>query len=335
MLAGDVEILQNFADPEDADGDGEISPADVLRIVNRLNRGVHDAESDAGVMYDVDGDGHAAPLDALLVINRLNNHSRVSAIAPEARATNLQHALDSGKLPLHLARDKALEMLQTLSHGGRWEIGERFRDGKMTHQEDAPQRVADGESVEGDLTGAGDATAPANDLLEPLDTDRKAESEFEDGDLLNWLPPVDDLQPLFDPTLWQSTIQEHTPSLAPDELEEHVRSSLAERLRTAADSEHLPDGIDVARLQDIADRLEAGETPIQDILVELHAAPAEAQPLRDRIAQIFANVDIDAIVDQVRVDLATLIEARTGEQATAEHDAAITEFFRTPPFGIF
>jgi hypothetical protein len=70
---------QNQTRNLDVNNDGQISPIDVLQIVNRLN------SSGAGALpvpspgfapppfYDVNGDGNITPADALVVINAIND----------------------------------------------------------------------------------------------------------------------------------------------------------------------------------------------------------------------------------------------------------------------
>ncbi|XZE17820.1 SdrD B-like domain-containing protein [Pirellulaceae bacterium SH449] len=65
----------NPANALDVDGDGTVSPLDVLTLINQLNAGgLHlnrDRFPDEG-FYDVDSDGTLSPLDVLRVINYLN-----------------------------------------------------------------------------------------------------------------------------------------------------------------------------------------------------------------------------------------------------------------------
>ena len=73
LLAGDV--LQNTDNPYDTDRNGVFSPADILHVINQLNRGSAPAsgegEGGGSVTYynDVNGDGFVSPIDALHGIN--------------------------------------------------------------------------------------------------------------------------------------------------------------------------------------------------------------------------------------------------------------------------
>jgi hypothetical protein len=68
---------QNSSNRFDVTGDGNVSPIDVLQVINRLNRGqplpIPPTSSDQPApWYDVTGDNLLTPLDALQLINRLN-----------------------------------------------------------------------------------------------------------------------------------------------------------------------------------------------------------------------------------------------------------------------
>jgi len=65
--------------PMDADGDGFISPLDVLILINRINGNpnlllphVRSQVGGRDTWFDVDADGYVTPIDVLLVINQLN-----------------------------------------------------------------------------------------------------------------------------------------------------------------------------------------------------------------------------------------------------------------------
>jgi hypothetical protein len=66
---------QNRSNPADVDGNGRVSPLDVLVLINHVNRfgsGPLPAYQPGDPHCDVNGDGQAGPLDSLLVINYLN-----------------------------------------------------------------------------------------------------------------------------------------------------------------------------------------------------------------------------------------------------------------------
>ena len=84
---------QSMPDPLDTNGDGIVSPRDVLLVVNWLNA---DSSSESGANnLDTNCDGHISPIDALAVINHLNQLSPVvSAIAPVASVHHDARVLD-------------------------------------------------------------------------------------------------------------------------------------------------------------------------------------------------------------------------------------------------
>ncbi|MCX6126907.1 MAG: dockerin type I domain-containing protein, partial [Proteobacteria bacterium] len=69
----------NKANKFDVDGDGGVSPLDVLTLINELNKNGARELSTSGpgasttTYYDVDSDGSISPLDALSLINNINN----------------------------------------------------------------------------------------------------------------------------------------------------------------------------------------------------------------------------------------------------------------------
>ena len=77
---------RNFADVDD---DGEVTPIDVLRVINELNNSFNftvptgsDRTKPARGFIDTSGDGRLTPLDALLVINTLQRASRAAPELP-------------------------------------------------------------------------------------------------------------------------------------------------------------------------------------------------------------------------------------------------------------
>lgn len=136
LLAADMMTMHNFAMPEDCDASGSVSPLDALVIINELNRSETNGPSDSSKMIDVDADGRLTPLDALVVINYINRGSTAgdespSAVPLEARISRLESAIARGQLPLAFGVDDARELLETMKHGGRPEIGERFLEGRL------------------------------------------------------------------------------------------------------------------------------------------------------------------------------------------------------------
>ncbi|MDZ4847715.1 MAG: dockerin type I domain-containing protein [Pirellulaceae bacterium] len=70
LFATDMELFRHNAfDPEDVNDDGEVGPADVLCVINAMNRS---RASDTTLFTDVDNDGDRSPMDVLRVINRMH-----------------------------------------------------------------------------------------------------------------------------------------------------------------------------------------------------------------------------------------------------------------------
>ncbi len=86
----------NFVNPLDTNNDGDVSPMDVLTVINFLNDPVArkwpidiraDASKESWRFLDVNGDRFVSPIDALLVINELNNKRRHLEAAAESEPT--------------------------------------------------------------------------------------------------------------------------------------------------------------------------------------------------------------------------------------------------------
>ncbi len=65
-------VYHNSHTPTDTNDDGELTPADALRVVNYLNRASAPSQSQRPLYLDTNNDGHLTPADALLVVNSLN-----------------------------------------------------------------------------------------------------------------------------------------------------------------------------------------------------------------------------------------------------------------------
>lgn len=74
---------QNPIMPLDVSGDGSITPIDVVRVINELNRSgprvlVLDSVEQNGFLLDVNGDSRVTPIDVLIIVNHLNRGPRFS-----------------------------------------------------------------------------------------------------------------------------------------------------------------------------------------------------------------------------------------------------------------
>lgn len=290
--------LQNFANPEDANHDGVISPADALIVINELNN-PNQSGSPASSSKDIDGDGVVTPRDALLIINRLNNRSPISSIAPQQRAIGLKTALDAGYVPPNMSLSQAHELLETLENGGHYEAGERFRNGQMININDQPDDLGDS-VVEAEGETGPWTQQSADSASENLPETNSLLAE-EENDPFALLQSADDAftAHLFDSTLWRNF----------SESRDGDRLALVDRFATRV-SEVLADADARERVvQAIADALQDGDRTVEDIIDELQALRATLGDAHSQIAQMFANLDVEGILDQLSVDLGTLAEA--------------------------
>ena len=75
-------VWHNSVNPYDVNGDGAITPQDVLHIINTLNQlGSRELSMDRALplippFYDVNRDGFVSPSDVLMIINRLNEEAQ-------------------------------------------------------------------------------------------------------------------------------------------------------------------------------------------------------------------------------------------------------------------
>jgi peroxidase len=74
--------LQNPVEPCDVNDDGDVSPADVLMVIDRVNRAQNSATDSAGFV-DVNGDGNVTPGDLLTVIDQVNRRSAGKPRGPQ------------------------------------------------------------------------------------------------------------------------------------------------------------------------------------------------------------------------------------------------------------
>lgn len=297
---GDPEVLpQNFANPEDTNNDGHVSPGDALSVINELNN-PNSSGSPKSFSTDVDGDGVVTPRDALLIINRLNSRSETSSVPPQQRAIGLRRALEAGILPPRMSFPEAQELLETLENGGHYEAGDRFRNGQMLNIKDQPQDLSG--AVSG--FGVGDVNAeqrPIGSTSESIESETIEPEPAGENDPLALLDSVEETfsDPLHDPSISRAYVDtsssEYTEAV--DRLAHQISEQLTERL--AADT--------AAQLAEaIATASYHVEDPSPDIFDQIAATLGDAQ---SQFAQLFANADFAAIIEEFRVDLGTLVDA--------------------------
>ena len=295
---------QNFANPEDTNNDGVVSPGDALRVINSLNA-AGEGGSPQPFSTDVDGDGVVTPRDALLVINRLNSGSETSGVPPQQRAIGLRKALDAGYVPPQMSLSDAQEMLETLENGGHYETGERYRNGQMLNINEQPLEELDGTVALAESEGADSALQSVGSTSEDLEPETTSPLAVEENDPLALLESaVETLSDrLHDPTTWRAFFDARVAGKTEvlDRLAIRLSEQLAERLASA-------DALDQVA-QAISDALQSGDKTVEDILDEIAAVRATLGDAHSQVAQMFANVDLEGILDQFSVDLGTLAEA--------------------------
>jgi hypothetical protein len=100
-----------MTDALDVNGDGQVTPMDVLLVINALNRlALSDNSSvPASPAHDVNQDGAVTPLDALLVINQVNSDRAEAAGEPFQDVNDLlQESVISEQLLEDLLSDELL-----------------------------------------------------------------------------------------------------------------------------------------------------------------------------------------------------------------------------------
>lgn len=97
--------------PEDTNGDGVVTPLDVLLLINYLNAHVSGAGMPVGdfpAAYDVNRDGRVTPLDVLLVINHLNVASLAGGEGESAPDSGLYATVSSASASAESSRVEAV-----------------------------------------------------------------------------------------------------------------------------------------------------------------------------------------------------------------------------------
>ncbi len=311
---------QNYGNPEDINYDNQVTPLDALLVINRLND-PNRTDSPSAISVDTDGDGTITPRDALLIINRLNSGSDRSGVPPEERAIGLRQALEAGQLPPNMTLPEAEEMLETLENGGYYEAGDRYRNGEMINI------TEDDRNHDDQLFDAeGEETEPVSAIkdpgAEPIEPGTVPLHEDEDPFAL--LAPASDIlgSELSGRDLWRSTLAvdavtgEESAVRPIDVLYNHI----TERISSPEVREQWA--------QAVADAISNSDQSIEDIIDDLQAVRATLGDAHVQIAQMFANLDVAAIIDRLGVDLGTLARAILSHEQTgsSERDAVFAEF---------
>jgi hypothetical protein len=184
LLAADC--YTNFAIPEDTDGSGDVTPLDVLTVVNSLNADttpVSNARRNPAMhMVDVDADGTSSPLDALSLINFINQSSfsntpRPSQTDVQRRIGRIEQSIASGDLPPNFTLDDAFDVLATLRVGGRPEMGDRVVYGRLSRMGGPTLNPSTNSNVS-NPDGSDDAESTADDSSDDSATDDSIDSTF-------------------------------------------------------------------------------------------------------------------------------------------------------------
>lgn len=311
---------QNYANPEDANYDGSVTPVDALLVINELNN-QSQGGSPSSFSKDIDGDGVVTPRDALLVINRLNSQRDTSSVPPEQRAIGLRKALDAGYSLPNMSLSEAQELLETLENGGRYEAGERYRNGQMINVND-PQDPIGGAVAEAEASSVMEQSVPAvEDALLP---GTSSSDPIEENDPLALLQSADEAlaEHLHDETLWRRFAASYDAENL--ELVDQYATRFARQLVDRYSSEESRERL----AQLIADAIDHGDETVEDILVDLQALRATLGDAHSQISQLFANLDVVAIVEQLGVDLGTLAEAVLAHDLSepTEREVMIADF---------
>ncbi len=111
LLAAD--LASALEQTYDVNGDGQFTPADILRVVNHINHhGPHELEEDAdgGHQLDVNHDGAVTPADALGMINAMNSNLPImGAPKPSGEDAQVASAVNA------IAADVAAAVTQSVS----------------------------------------------------------------------------------------------------------------------------------------------------------------------------------------------------------------------------
>lgn len=163
LMAADV--MHNFLMPHDVNDDGNISPIDVLVVVNRIN-GTASTSDTSATFGDVDDDSSVSPLDALAVINRINSRS------------SSQESFERSHL---VGTNGAMASIEVESENGEVELSIRLKNAPPSSTHDVTLNAIALGTLETDAQGRGrlvlslgddhDGRPPIPDGLLPLRDD--------------------------------------------------------------------------------------------------------------------------------------------------------------------
>ncbi len=148
----DNEAWLNPENPYDVNGDGVVSPRDVLFVINELNAPRYrDPQGHLLTPYvigaphfDVNGDGFCSPRDVLLIINRLNTQGGAQGegeASESATVASLPASSHSGLTP------RSARALEIRDAGFAAAAAERWRDGWLEAQQSFVPLVEDAQGL--------------------------------------------------------------------------------------------------------------------------------------------------------------------------------------------
>jgi len=193
-----------------------------------------------------------------------------------------------------------------LRNGGRPELGDRFRNGKMINLKDLPEQLADG--------------GPNAEAPEPAPAPNAAVSEPVEPEPLTVDLPVDlevaleDDAP--DAVDWWNALLDDLSALD-DGAADHVRPLLVEGFQGIYDDAAMSPWLDQEQISHWIAELESNESIPQDVLMELAAYTSTLGDMHEQIAQMFANFDFEAIMEYLP-NLEIIVEAVTPEYSKTE-----------------
>ncbi|MEZ6091246.1 MAG: dockerin type I domain-containing protein [Pirellulaceae bacterium] len=322
LLAADFPLFHNFQMPEDVDNNGVVAPLDALRGINVLS-GFASSVDDS--LLDVNADGRLTPVDPLIVLNSLNLNNlevRESIIPVERRIARIREAIETNRLPPAFSIDRASEILETLRHGGRPELGEIIRPERLQNLRDritgesSSIRQIVRETLGIDVTSASPSDVASVidgigvDLAEVVQSverviDALPEEASQLGDRV--------LQFLNDLGEEGSNLGQQIQSLLDTPEVQQIIDGVESFL---SDADFDLDGLS-QRLRVFVADIDADGTSLRDALLNLiDGSVSDAQPFRDRLVAILqsdqfmaTSQDVRVILDRYNIDIQRIEQA--------------------------
>ena len=125
-------VWRNATEPKDVNGDGKVVPADILVLIDAINRfgvgSLTDRAIESSHFLDVDGDGMLLPADILAVIDHVNrNSSQTAQQFLSSTESSESSSASSGDASSDIAFALAVNSVLDDSDGGMFSNGKRKR----------------------------------------------------------------------------------------------------------------------------------------------------------------------------------------------------------------